>query len=794
MKYGLLGSSSLLVALAIANVAMAQATESGSGSLEEVVVTAQKRSENLQSVAATVTAVSSNDLERQGVKEISDLQKVAPEVQVQTGTFSNVNIRGVRASLYAPTVDSPNAVHLDGAFNSRFTSLQGLFFDVQRIEVLAGPQGTLYGRNSAGGTINIITNKPNQTFGGAASLEYGNYNAITAQAAINVPISDTFAVRGAFFHNSHDGYVEDQGLDDADQTSARFSALWKPTENDTFFFTADSQVIGGKGTAGSRIVQVYKQPTILTNPNGSVSLVAAGTPGGVVVPILQAPDAHHLAAQSGAADLTKQDTTASGVMLQYDHDFGWASLTAQVSFRQTETHNTGGSISGIAQDARLVTAGVIRPGARSFLDANSRWDTQEIRLTSPANQQLRWVAGLYRFHERSTDNHNGSYAVTFPNTSAATLGQTVYSSPLVINSDIANTLNLADAYAAFGQATYAPEAIKGLELTVGLRYNTEEKTGSGYQTAGGSTNPLSVFNNATRDWDSTTYKLNASYKFTPENMIYVDYSTGFKSGGFAFGRTPAYDPETIKAIEVGTKNRFFDNTLQVNISAWHYDYDNIIANATEYYFDPNLNRVNGALATVNAPKATFNGQSVTLDWLATRDDSFNFSVTHSKGVYDQYDLSSRYVLAIQNNLIPGAALSSFNYSGTDMPVTPEWTANFTYDHTFKVAGGDLNLQVASHYTGERVAGFPSQPLTYFTYPDYHTEDLSLRYAREGSDWSITGYVRNVFDDDTPATIGYTSNLAGASPISYTDPRVTYAYRTETYGPPRTFGVIVNGKF
>lgn len=799
MKSSLWASASLLAALAPTHAVFAQTETAGASSpvtLEEIIVTAQKRSENLQSVAATVTAITSDTLERQGVKEISDLYKVAPDVSVQTGTFSNINIRGIRASLFAPTVDPPNALHIDGAFNSRFTSLQGLMFDVQRIEVLAGPQGTLYGRNSAGGTVNIITNKPTQTLGGNASLDYGNYNAITAQAAMNIPLSDTLAIRGAFYHNSHDGYVRDQGLDDANQTSGRFSALWKPTDADSVLFTADVQKIGGKGTAGSLITEVLKQPTILTNTTtGAVSVVAAGTPNGVVVPILTGTDAHHLAAQSGSADLNQQNTHASGLMGQYDHDFGWATLTAQASFRKTDTHNTSGSISGLAQDPRLVTAGVIRPAARGFLDANSNWNTQEVRLTSPSGQELTWVVGAYRFQEKSTDNHNGSYAVLYPNVTG-TIGQVTYTDPLTISSDIANTLNKADAYAGFGQVVYSPSFVPGLHLTGGIRYNTEDKEGSGYQTTGGATNPLSVFNNSKKSWDSTTYKANIAYDITPDNKVYVDYSTGFKSGGFAFGRTPGYDPETIKAYEIGSKNQFFNNTLRVNFSAWHYDYRNMISTALEYYFDPNLNRPNGALASVNAPKAKYDGQSITVDWLPTQNDTINVSVTHAKGKYTQFDLRDRYVLAIQNNLIAGATLDIFDYSGVQQQLTPDFSGNLSYDHVFNVANGTLDLQLATHYTGERTSAIvsPKQFNNYFVLPDYHTEDISLRYQQTGSEWSISGYVRNVLDDDTPTSVGYTSNLAAAAPIDYTDSRVTYAYRTATYGPPRTFGVIFSTKF
>ena len=218
----------------------------GRPQIVEVVVVAAKRRQNLQKVAATVTALPPAAIDRRGVKELTDISKIAPEVNIQPGEYSNVQIRGIRTGSFGPTTESPNAVDLDGVYLSRFTGLNGFFFDLDHIEVLDGPQGTLYGRNAAGGVINIITHKPDPSLGAHLSVEYGNYNTLTTTAAINVPLSDTVSVRGAYYHTSHDGYVNN-GTDDEAIDSVRGSVLWRPTAEDRVLLTGDVETIGGRG-------------------------------------------------------------------------------------------------------------------------------------------------------------------------------------------------------------------------------------------------------------------------------------------------------------------------------------------------------------------------------------------------------------------------------------------------------------------------------------------------------------------------------------------------------------------
>lgn len=780
------------------------AADTGSGAaIGEVVVTANKREEKLQDVAASVSAVSQAAIERQGVKEFRDLNRVNPDISVNTGAgvLSNITIRGIRTSNSGPSVDQPNAVHIDGVYVSRSTAMNGLFFDTERVEVLAGPQGTLYGRNSAGGTINIITVKPRLgEFGGRASIEYGNYNTVTANAAVNVPISDTFAMRAAYWRNRHDGY-NDNGTDDANQEAGRLSFLWRPTENDSLLITADKSFNRPRNGAFQKIRNVLKNPSIAqgtcTPATNFVCLVPAGTPGSVVVPIpTGGQDGRDIAAFAGAQDLATVDTHNDGVMGQYNHDFGWANLTVQGAYRDSFTRAHTGTSTGYNVDPRLITTAVLTPQALGGTNLNSKWNTQEIRLTSPGGRAFTWVGGLFRFDEHTYDPKSGNYTYffTLPNT-PTTLGQVVYTQPLRIGSDLSTTLNDATAYAAFGQATYT--FAERLHLTGGLRYNDEKKHGIGFTVQNGTVNPLTVFD-LKRRWTAWTYKLNASYDITPANMVYVDHSTGFKSGGFAFGSTPAFEPEKIKAYEIGSKNRFFGNRLTLNGSAWWYDYTNIVQGVFVFYFDTVLGRPATMLNTTNGKKAKLSGQSITADWQVTDNDIISVNATHIKAEFKEYSTLPLQQFGLSNGFFPGATAATFDYAGAPIPSVPKWAWNVSYDHIFNVLGGELDLQVAARYIGARVANNNAISLNdpnafnWIYTGGQTTFDASARFAPGKGRWSVTGYIRNIGNEDVIYNRSYTTNSRQYLPVD--NPQVLYAYQNENYYAPRTFGVIVSANF
>ncbi|MBE7217695.1 MAG: TonB-dependent receptor plug domain-containing protein [Caulobacteraceae bacterium] len=789
------------------------AAENGD-TIPDIIVTANKREEGAQRVAATVAAVNQETLTREGVKNVTDLNRAFPEISLAGGSDLNaISIRGVGSLAFGPTTESPAAVHLDGAYVSRLTSLQALFYDVQRVEVLEGPQGTLYGRNSAAGTVNIVTNKPTQTFGGYGSLEYGNYDAITANAAINVPLTSNLAARFAYYHNEHGSYYNDGG-ENIRSDSYRLSLLWKPTAVDSFLFTADAQRIGGGTRQGTEVLtQVIKNPTIYTCPAptgcpspmggppapfGSVSFGPAGLPGGVVVPITPATGIDDGRTLLGDLDQDHQTTNTGGYMGQYDHDFGWATLTAQASYRYDHFDWMNGSLTGYVQDPRLTASGVLRPvSPNSFENGNAQENTQEIRLVSPANQPISYVVGAFRFYEKSYGNSLGNPLTLYGN-APGIYGQLIFPDPAQPSLDIANPRQTDTAYAVFGQATWSPFGPVGLHLTAGIRYNNETKDATSFTILGG-------MDQGTVDGhiknDAVTYKANISYDLTPHNLIYFDNSTGFAAGGFSFGVEPVYKQNTITAYEIGSKNSFLHDRLQVNLSAWHYNYRNLPTIIGLFYFNDNFSppQLQVSPTTATAPGALVDGQSVSVAWRPTRDDIVSGSATHNDARFTNFNLYPKYAQAVGAGLFPGATEADYNYAGSKVGFSYDWSANAAYDHILRTSYGEFDGQVALHYAGKRLLApvvaladtndlLFSQPLA--------TVDLSVAYRPPSRKWNLTAYVRNVGDSRTYSAESYMAGGAGAGVnfLPPSDPRVFYAYRSASYTDPRTFGLIARLEF
>src|SRR5580658_10126634 len=199
--------------------------------LQEVVVTAQKRAEDLQKIPEAISAETGNVLVEQGVTDVRGLGQLFPAIELgQDYIYTQIDIRGVGANNDAPALDPAIAFNIDGVYQSRDYGTYGAFYDIDRVEVLRGPQGTLYGRNATGGSINLVTNKPVDTFEAAADLDVGNYDSKRAFGMLNVPVNDELAVRGAVQYSAHDGYLS-SGFNDQDSMAGRLQALFKPNSD-----------------------------------------------------------------------------------------------------------------------------------------------------------------------------------------------------------------------------------------------------------------------------------------------------------------------------------------------------------------------------------------------------------------------------------------------------------------------------------------------------------------------------------------------------------------------------------
>ena len=732
---------------------------SGGGQLETIVVTAQKRTEVVQKVPAPIATISLATLSRAGVRDFTDIEKGLPDVHVDdAGGSVNIAIRGLRESATGPTSDSPTAVHLDGVYLSRATSFPGLFYDLQRIEELPGPQGTLYGRNATGGVLNLITNKPSDKFGGYVEAEGGSYGLYRFQGAINVPVSDILSVRGAFHILKNDGYFSD-GYSNTDQKGGRISARLKLNPDATLLVTADYQDSQSHGAGSALLLNSYPSlyyvlPNVFPiqttpRPSNPFQINPALYPAGVGFSVANA--------------------LTYGAMAELDYNLGAATLTAQFGLRKYYGQNNAYNLGPLPPGAPLAALG------DSVAPAFSTTYSGEIRLASNSKLPFEWVAGLYYFTEK-----NGGQLCAYQFIGDTSCGL-----------KIANPFQRTLSYAVFGQGTYTPPILsEKLHLTFGARYNQDKKNASVYTQAGFAitpTNPTGTLDsepNLDATFQATTYLARLSYDITPSNLIYVSNSTGFRAGGFAYGLTPEYKPESIQAYEIGLKNRFLNDTLQVNVSAYHYIYKNQETNVAS---SPPIGSglPFSDLSVQSIGKTHYTGVGLDVEYAVTPNDRVELNVQYEDAHYVRFQIPPIYQTSVPlglngfpTNDKPGSQ------AGLQVINTPPYSGTFAYDHSLDAFGGVFDGRAAVQFSDTRhFIPFPIDTLQYKygSNPPYARLDLSVGYTPDRGNWKVLGYVNNVTNAYT-----YTGNL-------YEGTFGSGQFTAELL-PPRTYGVIVSAKF
>jgi len=580
--------TALLAAAAAGGLSSAAAAQTAPvAQLGEIVVTAQKKSENLQHAALSITAVTPAQISDQGIKNPFDLQTLLPNVRWQSSAVTVPIIRGVGTFNTSAGVDSSVAYSLDGVYLSHYPALPPVLFDIQRIEAVRGPQGTLYGRNSNAGVLNIISKDPGPEPGASASIQVGNYGTIASEAMLNLPINDKVGLRLSGGTNRHTPYSDD-GFNDEDSWAGRGKLSIAPSDNLKILISVDGSRRNSRGTFFSIC------------PPHSAQAACAGVPF--------RPFAGSGTDQPEDFNITK----TFGVSGQINYSTPWAVLTSITGYRTYSLRTRTDS------------------PHHNFAYAQSEDDefiTQEIRLSSLPSSRIGWVLGGYYSHEDQPDETDYSF-----------------SSPATFNVSNAKALGFALPHGEYtSKAVFADVTIPvmdRLRLKGGLRYTDETKTALG-QT-------LFFFNDqvvgavptggATRE-KRVTRKAGADFDVTPSNMLYVTASNGFKSGGVnqvpvITGLPTTYGPETIVAEEVGSKNRFLDGRLQINADAFHYDYSGFQVFTT--LVDPTGVVPGFFFAAINSQKATFWGAELEASALLTPDDRLDLTATWLHTRFDRF--------------------------------------------------------------------------------------------------------------------------------------------------------------
>ena len=828
MQKFLVASTAMAIALTSQAVSAQNAPDESSAAerpsgLNVITVTAQRREESLQDAAIPINAVSGEELGRSGVVDVTQLNKVAPALYVPESGGANVGyfIRGVGNFANNGYTNPAVAFNLDGVYIGRPSSTVASFLDVDRVEVLKGPQGTLYGRNATGGAVNVIPNTPRLgVLEGSVSAQYGNYDAIETTGVINLPIGDSVAARLAGTYSERDGYYSD-GTGGKEDLAVRGQLFFEISSAATIRLSADYSTQKGTGP-GVDVDGVYTFAPFTadaTVPNWQ--FVAA--PSSVREPFtgLFAPEALEFIEENATAaplyspvegyDYPYRDDEYWGINAEFNLDLGAADLVVIPAYRRSDLDNQFNGApfkSGINQDT-----------AEQF--------SIEGRLSGDTGP-LEWLVGAYYFDEsvEGLNSYNQFSTVSFQDFATDTESVAVFARASVSVTDdfrvvggirytdesrsidalSISTTGVCLTESAFGPPScpQVPTIPVGLTLqdSLGQLDPSLFPAGSPLDAAVpygafpygpfGATGPQALLINTpteivrTSGDDEVTWRAALEYDVSPDNLIYASFETGFRAGGFnlTFGQEE-YDPEYIDAYTIGSKNSFFDNRLQLNLEAFYWEYrgQQLAALGVD-------DRGNNSFYTRNVGQSSIKGAEIDFQALLTETTLLRGGVqyldaTFDTFVYEQVDLSDE--TDPPNFLTPitgcdytqnlGAQRTfTIDCSGKPALNAPDWTINLGIQQTFEMRDYEVIAALDARYRSERVIGFNYLP-TGMAEEDV-TLDASISLVPYDKGFAASVFVRNLTNEAMRSLY-----QLGAANVA-----------SSKFEPPRTFGVRVGYAF
>ncbi|TPD59246.1 TonB-dependent receptor [Emcibacter nanhaiensis] len=806
--------------MALTGVSMAVLTQAGYAeeqaegentfAIEEIVITAQRKAESLQEASISVDAVNGAKLLKKGIANAKDLNKSVPALTIADGggATSAIFIRGVGNRTTSSYIDPAVAVSYDGVYMGRASAAAGsVFFDLERVEVLKGPQGTLYGRNATGGAINILPVKPSlDEMNGFLTAGYGNYDAFQMQGAINAPLSDTVALRVAGNYSKRDGFNKD-GTSDEDTHGFRAQLLFQPNDNLSVRIGADYTKIGGVGP-GSTYEGNYS-----SDGEGGYTLVPSGldidegmnTEAGNAYrnTLLGAPAFDFF---NDIQDDWYQDNKYYGVNAEINYTIDGGTFTIIPAWRRVD------------QDSKW--------GLPSF---NSGWiqerDEQysvEARFTSDSEGPLNYIVGGYFFNEEVEGNNTFNQEFVLP---------------------LQEYLQETTAWAAFGQLTY--DVTDTFRVIGGIRYTDDKKDFDGlienfitfcgglppsnvvppasFATCAGNMphyptldNPQQAFDwlhangwvdpaitytpgsvqvlpllngagtilktyepvNDTYNNTKVTWRAAMEWDVSDDSMLYASFETGYRSGGFQLAEgIPTYEPEYIDAWTIGSKNRFLDGRLQLNAELFWWDYKD---QQITYFTISNSALVS---LTDNVGQATSKGADIDLIWAATENTIINAKVQYLDATYDDlhfFTASPRDNIncpyTYTGEIADGAEIKDFDCSGNQAIYSPKWSINLGIEQTFPIGDYNLIASVDTRWRDDQWGGF--EQIEHEFIEAHFVTSADLTFEPVDGKWSVTAYIHNIEDTRHRAT-------TQAAP---TGQAVT------VFGAPMTYGVRLSANF
>jgi iron complex outermembrane receptor protein len=691
---------------------LAAAGSQDPGALTEIVVIAQKRNENLQNVPIAITAVSGSQLAALGASSVTAIADMTPGLQMTTAQGSLApHIRGVGSEI--PNVENSVALYLDGVYVASPSAALLSLNNIQQVETLKGPQGTLFGRNATGGALLVETREPTEKLASNLDVSYGNFQTVTFNGYVAGGVLPGLAADVAV-HVGHQGEGYGHNLETGSDIyktdldlAVRSKWVWMPSDADTLHLIFDFERRYGSSATPDYI------------PRGTYPSVLLYPP--VTTPVPRPYDVNTFLDPSDSLDM-------GGVSVRWDHRMDWAKLVSISAYRQqrfdVKFDITLTPATSIQQPVPFPPFSLIIP--LPIVDAlvDDKQISQEFQLVSPDNSSvnwLSWVAGLYYFND---------------------LGKQVNSFAEV----------RTESYSGFGETHI--EFLPGSHVTLGLRYTDEEKSLS--------VTPAYVgpVTSAPTTWFSQlTYRLGVDHKFDNGLLLYASKNLGFKSGGYNSTQPSLdkFDPEILKAYEVGSKSEFFDRKVRFNSAAFYYDYTGIQLNK--------LTTTN-QVQFYNGPAAKSYGADFDLEAQVTQALRLDLGASY---VHARFTADSPPVqYNVPNPVIPGGSTPFFaSADGNQLPFTPEWTANVGLSYAIPTPIGDWILD--GQYLHN--SGWFAEADNQLRQPAYDNVNAALHWHVNNGPYTVSLWGRNLTD-----ALVY-SSAAGNFLVSLAQ-----------YVPPRTYGV------
>ena len=690
--------------------------------LETVIVTANRRAENLQNVPVSVTAVSGASLTNSGVTNLQNLTDVVPGFTVQDAGFETTRVRGVGSSAIGPGIENAVAVYVDGVYYPTITTGLLDFVDVSQVEVLKGPQGTLFGRNATGGLVQVTTKTPSHDPHLDADLSYGNYESGKADLYLTGALADKLAA------------------DLAVQASTQGQGFGYNHATNKDVYRNDSDVVARSkwvfdATPTTRLTTIFDYSQ---NRNSFIGI--ENIPGTRLAPFAGPTYRYSNPWDTDTDTQPMLFTKGGGVSTKLEHDFGFLRFSDIVAYRESYFFYT------------IDLDGTATPFERTYLFDREHSFSEEAQIQSEKQARVQYTAGIYYFSNDA--KYTPGSQIQFPGPAFNPVA------PL----DAIGIIGQQITTSAAGYFQANTEILPKTNLTFGARYTYEERQLKGSE-QGIIPGDIPIATLATADTSKNfyrpTFRVALDHRFSPEVLAYASFNTGFKSGGYNTQSItdPAFNPETLKAYEVGLKTDLFDRRVRFNGSFFYYDYDHVQIALLE----------GAATGIINGPNARVYGLDLDYEGRVTTNFTLSggFEYTH-----DRFTTSTPFVPIGA----PGGGVPLFEGSaeGNRLPVTPDAVVDLRGDYKFDFLGGRANANVTYQYN----TGWDAEPDNVIHQAPFNLLNASVRWKSPSERYTVAVYGTNLT----------------SAPVQSFGSTLPSGIQLRTLAPPRLYGATVGYHF